>query len=524
MLENCTKILVILVILITLMLIHVTNVRCKSEKKNYFMYCLVGMLFYALGYLMEITSSDTASALAGVKVMYVGACTMSPMFLIFIADYCDCKIIRKLRFVLMLIVLLETAVVWTVERNHLMYSAYRYSSSTSISGLEIVKTGPLYYLTPVTSIICILISSFIIIGRMKQWNQNMRRPLLLMLLGAWAPVLSNLFYIMTTYVLSTNAYGLNFTPYALAITNVGMYLFVLKYDLFDFASGAYVTTLDVMRDGLIYMDTEMKYIDANRIAKKIFPDLTTLPKGESIENIVHWPTLLLDLTYCPVDTDIRFRLSEEDGRVFTAWVNKVTIEAQRVGYIVLIQDITENNNLMLKLENAAYTDELTGLYNRRHFMELSAKSINQAAHTGTEVSVIIFDLDWFKRVNDTYGHLAGDMVLKVVSATVRSSVREYDILARYGGEEFVILSPDSSTGAEVKLAERLRAKLEVLDIFVGDAEGTMIRQTCSFGVASSIGANARLDDLLARADNALYMAKNSGRNRVCVSPENIQDL
>jgi diguanylate cyclase (GGDEF)-like protein len=174
----------------------------------------------------------------------------------------------------------------------------------------------------------------------------------------------------------------------------------------------------------------------------------------------------------------------------------------------------ENARLFEELRNLAVTDSLTGCMNRRRFMEIIETEIDRSARYAAPFSVIIFDLDRFKDVNDSHGHAAGDAVLKAIVSVSRKRLRNSDFMARYGGEEFVIGLPDTALAGAAALAERLRADLEAGSVRVED--GSDIVQTASFGVACRADGEG-LDGLLGRADAALYRAKDSGRNKVMVA-------
>jgi diguanylate cyclase (GGDEF)-like protein len=164
-----------------------------------------------------------------------------------------------------------------------------------------------------------------------------------------------------------------------------------------------------------------------------------------------------------------------------------------------------------ELEEMARTDVLTGVYNRRYFMELASWQIEKMKRAQKNCFVIIFDLDYFKIVNDTYGHIAGDKVLQSVASSVKKCIRLYDLLARYGGEEFIMLVTDSdNTGIDIaNLAERYRRSIADTHI---DLEDMRISVTASFGI-SNIAPDNDLDKAIQRADEALYRAKQKGRNR-----------
>lgn len=160
-------------------------------------------------------------------------------------------------------------------------------------------------------------------------------------------------------------------------------------------------------------------------------------------------------------------------------------------------------------------DALTGLANRRQFELTITSEIDRVARAGESALVLMADIDHFKRVNDTYGHPAGDQVLKVVAAALQDCVRPMDTVARYGGEEFAIILPNCPTAFGLTVAERIRAKVERRPIHV--APGVDVNVTISIGGAFApqwVRSSAAL--WVERADRQLYLAKTQGRNRVCL--------
>ncbi|WP_168735257.1 GGDEF domain-containing protein [Pseudothauera rhizosphaerae] len=168
-----------------------------------------------------------------------------------------------------------------------------------------------------------------------------------------------------------------------------------------------------------------------------------------------------------------------------------------------------------RLMELATRDGLTGLHNRRHFFELAERELARARRNGLQLSIVMLDLDYFKLINDSYGHAAGDHALREVAGLFALVLRETDIVGRYGGEEFAMLLPDTSREEARQVAERLRA---VVAGHVVDWRGEPIHCSASLGVAHVDGGDVpTLDALLERADGALLRAKNGGRNRLVMS-------
>jgi diguanylate cyclase (GGDEF)-like protein len=175
---------------------------------------------------------------------------------------------------------------------------------------------------------------------------------------------------------------------------------------------------------------------------------------------------------------------------------------------LLRAEIEKRRSVEAELRILSESDSLTGAYNRRKFFELLANETSKVRRFVRPLSIIMFDLDHFKRVNDQSGHAVGDLVLKAVAAVMGNAIREVDIFARYGGEEFVVCCPETTAGGAVALAEKIR---RLVNEYAFPVIGKL---TVSAGVAELVNAEETELVLLKRADEALYRAKNLGRNRV----------
>jgi diguanylate cyclase (GGDEF)-like protein len=180
----------------------------------------------------------------------------------------------------------------------------------------------------------------------------------------------------------------------------------------------------------------------------------------------------------------------------------------RTAFDTLETTIADNRRLMA----LATTDPLTRVLNRRALADRLAIEMDRSRRYASELAILLIDLDFFKRINDTAGHLVGDEVLRQLAACIQEAVRTVDIVARYGGEEFVVILPETSPNGAMVFADRLRLGIETREFAVGEG---VIRLTVSIGVSTFPAANvASADDLFARADAAMYRAKQDGRNQV----------
>jgi len=216
-----------------------------------------------------------------------------------------------------------------------------------------------------------------------------------------------------------------------------------------------------------------------------------------------------------VDRNLAFLNGAND--FITKPIDEMELQARVNVHYKLARTIGELEASRRLLTEQATTDPLTRLKNRRAFFENGVQRLSMARRYNTDLSLIIADVDYFKRINDTYGHQAGDEVLVSVAHVLSNLTRAEDTVARIGGEEFAVLLPDTNRLGAAVLAERIRAAVEQEKFILGDK---IVSVTLSVGMASYLAERVdSVDQLLNIADRRLYLAKKSGRNRICVNDE-----
>ncbi len=212
---------------------------------------------------------------------------------------------------------------------------------------------------------------------------------------------------------------------------------------------------------------------------------------------------------------IEYRVMQADGSLLHVRAQGEVHSDQQgaaIGMVGTIQDVSDVIRLQNQLRELATIDELTGVANRRQLFYLAERALRRAIRFGGSFSLLFYDLDHFKQVNDRYGHPAGDEVLQKISALIQTLLRETDTLARYGGEEFCVLLPETSIESAAVLAERIRQSVETAELTL--KSGVSLPLTVSVGVAGYQREDT-VPSLIERADRAVYLAKQRGRNQVC---------
>jgi two-component system cell cycle response regulator len=264
-----------------------------------------------------------------------------------------------------------------------------------------------------------------------------------------------------------------------------------------------IASEEVERYELVIVNLDMEGVDALRLCSQL----------KSLEHTRQTPILII------VDPDDHQRLL----RALDMGVNDYLIRPidkqellARVGTQIRRCRYTEQLRLNVQASiEMAVTDALTGLYNRRYLETHLAHLVEHSINRGKPLSVMTLDVDYFKTVNDTHGHDAGDRVLQELSARIKANIRNVDLACRTGGEEFVVVLPATETAVAERIAERMRKSISGRRFNAGTEGGLAI--TISAGIASLSGVNDKVEDILKRADQALYQAKRDGRNRIVLA-------
>ena len=487
--------------------------RCRGDKRSFFVLVAFTAFMHILGYYLEIVGTGIAFTGMYLANFGGGLCVLATV--LFISEYCDTKMHAAFKAILCAGAFLYIFGVWTTGITG--YYNASFELNFSASNPLTYASGTLSWLFSLYYVVYIAIALIIIIRKIVLSYGDFRKTLVLTLIAFLIPVIA-------TTVEGTIAAGgssvmpVFLTPYAYGISAIICYVSIKKYDMLDKAPFSSIQAINTIAQAMILLDDKLRYVSANSSAVALFPWLKEYKNGEAIYYSPHWPTELSHNAFSNGEFSVDFVVNSSDNsRHYHAVAHPFNPDVSHKNHwSIMVQDVTDKELLIKQLEEAAYTDTLTGLYNRRHFAEIATPYVERTKRTGVSYYIMMADLDFFKIINDTHGHLAGDSVLRHVAAIMKRTVRSYDIVARWGGEEFIFLITDSSAADVVSLAERIRNAVEHTPC---EYNGEKLPITISFGIAQSKDENNDMTALILRADEALYKSKRDGRNRVTIWSE-----
>lgn len=492
--------------------------------------CLCSAI-YSFGYGMEITSVSLLNVEFWSKFEYLGLSFIPTLWVIQAHSlaYKDKKIGKVWTTVLFIISLLTCIFRFTNKYFHFMYSNEKliYNGCFYIISYEKCFWYYLYY---IFFFVCILISITMYCRAFLKSQGLARHQLKMMTCISTGALVLEIFDQFQIVPIKMD-YGafIMFFVYALFA------YVVYPFDIMDIVPVSRELIFDWVYDGVIVVDTDFKLKDFNCAAKEIFNSLDRSIIGTKIEFCTREAPefeKLLKMWYegskeC-LEEVLKESFSEnifefsitkdENTSYFKARLKALCYKEYRIGSTILISNITREKDMIFKLEKMARFDQLTGIFNRRQFMELINNEFNKLAEKEDRGVLFMFDIDYFKRINDTYGHQAGDYILKEISFIAKNTIKNKDFIGRYGGEEFIAFLPKLSLKEAVPVIERIRNAFENHNFVYGNMH---IKVTASFGVTEYYKQNSgeyfSYKEMVRKADVALYKAKENGRNQIAVS-------
>jgi diguanylate cyclase (GGDEF)-like protein len=478
--------------------------RLRSEPVLSFM--LVATFLYAFGYGLELAGTSVSWKLATFWIQHLGI-VAAPVLLILIAGrYAFGRVLRSRVTIGGAIALSALAylLVITPGWHELYHVGPRLDTSGPFPTLAFDR-GPAYVVFHGYVVAALLGSNAAFLQAWRTAAPPRRRQARTLMLASLIP-----WGFLMLYLFGLVPWGLDALPFALAFTTWFFYRGIERHGLAHVLPLARERLFDSMGDPVLVLDDEGYVIDRN-------PAGAALLGGAAAEGLPVAPRLvdvpsLADALSAPPNGDTP--AVHVDGRSYGVRLVPLRGPGGRdVGRAVVLRDVTSYEEMQWRLRELATTDELTGIPNRRHFLELAERFLAQSRRSGRPLGCVVFDVDRFKRVNDRYGHEAGDRVLRAVAEALSETVRASDAIGRLGGEEFGVVLPDTDVDGTHALGERLRATIKELQVPISTGS---VSVTISAGVCVTSGDALDLDTVLALADTAMYEAKRAGRDQVAM--------
>jgi len=461
---------------------------------------------------MIINSNSLKEMIFWNQIQYVGLPFISVLWLVVALLYTKTIYSLKIRMALLLfsIPVITFFMRFTNSWHHLFYTKWGIRQYFGYYSLY-MERGFWYYVNISYTILCLFLTVIIYcVGYLKNKAGYTKTHFLVFLFASSLPFVSILLIIFAFGHLWCIDYSALLIPISLVIVSYG----IIKYDFLEIRTLARETIFENNTDGMVVLGPGNRIVDYNRAAEKFFKAMNIPLNKYPVEHILDRNPKLMEIFGSEHCSDFSLVI---DGEERFYEINVMPLGDTHNGnrrMLKSIRDVTQERKIQRKLKFLATTDSLSGLYNRAEFMNLAKREFERAARNNEELSLIIMDLDNFKTINDTFGHGAGDEIIREIGSIIMTSFRKNDISGRIGGEEFAVVLKNASMEEAIKAAEEFREAVACRKVNYGGQE---ISFTVSIGVAAFRGDTdgiSGIKDILKKADNALYKAKASGRNCV----------
>lgn len=458
--------------------------RRRTPGVYYFCLLMAAMIFHSVGYAFELLSHTADVMYIWIKVEYIGASFYPFLIMMFTREYAEEKSFAN-RYVVTMVLLVNVITLILVYTNNYHFLYYSFVGVDYSPGFPILalRKGVWYQIQVLFLCFSIFYSIVVLLIKLRKTSGNYRNKVLFMLIGVTVPVVT-----MFLYLLGLGPVYLDMTPFSYFIMSICITIGLLRYDMLVLTPITYEMIFQSIKEAVLVIDGNGILVGFNNVSKEFFPSLSKMKIGQSFGLIEELKGHNLDLANSVHDIN---------GRKFNFKI--ITTNTNRV-CIYVANDITESENAKEQLEILATVDSLTGLYNRRYFME----KVKQIGFAGV---FVILDLDHFKQINDTFGHFEGDRVLSDFGKLIRQTFPDH-LTCRYGGEEFAVFLAETGLGEAYKRTDSLRDK---------NNNGTQAyKVTFSAGMTEYDVGSGTVSEALIQADQKLYEAKENGRDRICL--------
>lgn len=480
----------------------------KSLNSVFLISLSIAVSFYLIGNYIEVANASIEAAKAGLMVRFLAIPYIPTLWFFAVREFCGKNFKSPLtKFAFLLVPTMLAFLCFTWEQNGILISGVHYLNGNN-NGNLIIEYTQFVIFKNIYQVCMHLLGILTIVQCYKNGTKRFRKQAMLFMVSILIPVFNT-----ATYIIKVGEYNIDITPYGMFLSTLLFTASLYLFGVINLADTVRENAMDHLFEGVLLFDKDGAFMDANLSARKIFPQLKEIALG----------TIADEMSYLPFGCDALNSKGakgspgefskEYDGVIntFSLSISKVLKKEKIIGHAVIINNISPMKKLVLRLEEKSVTDALTSIYNRGYLFEAGETVMQNAINANEVFSVIMLDIDYFKSVNDNYGHPFGDYVLKVLAQLCLGSFRKSDIVSRYGGEEFCILLPSTTRLVALSKAEALRQKISQ---FKFERDNIKLNVTVSLGVAEYLREHKNFDEVLKIADENLYISKESGRNRV----------
>ena len=438
-----------------------------------------------------------------VNMSYFGIVIIPMTWLAFALLYTDNQkwLTRTNLLILGIIPVISLVVVWTNDLHHLEWLKV-WLDNSRFPADDVVTHGVWWWILTAYCYLLLLLSMFCFVAYYIRAKGILRNQIMVLLIAMLAPWIGNVLYAAGVGVFQ----AVDPTPIAFGITGIAFYWGISRLQLLDIIPLAYKEIFRNMTEGVLVTDVQNRVVDINPSAQKILQVNRRDIIRQEFSSLRSGDIGLIELSPDVQTSRSGIFIGEGQKQLhYGVQVSTITTKQRYSGHVLILHDDTQAMLL-------ANTDGLTGLYNNRYFQQLIEQEAARSSRLDSHFSLLMLDLDFFKAFNDNYGHLAGDTLLQKVGQCMLSSIRTMDSACRYGGEEFTVILPGTDAEAARIVAERIRREVQQI----------VIPQTAPITVSIGIAgypADGTKEQVIARSDAAMYLAKKEGRNRVCLSSE-----
>ncbi len=506
---------------------------------------LLAMAIWAACYATRWMNISVETKIFWFRVMFIGVACIPTLFLLFTLSFTHNESWLTPRRLILLSIQPITSLLlqWTNQYHEFIYRSLKIIQENGFVTIELTR-GPWYFLNIVYSY-TIIATGFLLMSRAALRSGPLYRyQYRLILVASLLPWAGNIFNELNFNVSS----NLDLAPLTFGLSGIIFVFAILRTHFMDLIPVARSHLIENMRDGVMVLNAQNRVVDINPAMESFLEKPSSFYLGKNAAEVFDGWMQKTDSLWEEVETRAELEVPGKPSRYLDLFVTPLYDRGHLLnGRLMVFRDVTERKQnekrlryanerlqtqlieiglLQSKLREQAIRDPLTNLFNRRYLEETLDRELARAEREAYPVCIIMIDLDHFKKTNDTYGHDAGDEVLKALARTLSEQSRRGDFACRYGGEEFVIVMPNITKHTAYERAKKLRRRLNSLEI---PYECHRLTTTISIGIAAYPANGETRQALLRAADQAMYGAKRAGRDHILtydqyiMSEEKVED-